>query len=94
MCLKTCSCIAYASSNISDGSGCSMWFGDLIDTTEFLQGDNQQDFYIRLAASVMGKCVVLKRRKIEFSKCELLTASSCSLLQNQSKVHRLRRKDS
>ncbi|XP_057473997.1 G-type lectin S-receptor-like serine/threonine-protein kinase At4g27290, partial [Actinidia eriantha] len=31
VCLKTCSCIAYASSNISDGSGCSMWFGDLID---------------------------------------------------------------
>ncbi|GFZ12440.1 leucine-rich repeat transmembrane protein kinase [Actinidia rufa] len=54
-CLMTCSCIAYASSNISDGSGCSMWFGDLIDTREFLQGDSQQDFYIRLVAFGNGK---------------------------------------
>ncbi|GFZ12441.1 hypothetical protein Acr_23g0008260 [Actinidia rufa] len=48
-CLKMCSCIAYATSNISDGSGCSMWF----DTRKFLHGESQQDFYICLA-SVMG----------------------------------------
>ncbi|XP_057474298.1 G-type lectin S-receptor-like serine/threonine-protein kinase SD1-1 isoform X2 [Actinidia eriantha] len=57
-----------------------MWYGDLIDTREFLQGDSQQDFYIRLAASVMGMltlvsicgCVLMKmkitRRGLEVKK--------------------------
>ncbi|XP_072072004.1 S-locus-specific glycoprotein S13-like [Arachis hypogaea] len=32
LCLKNCSCMAYANSDIrGGGSGCAMWFGDLID---------------------------------------------------------------
>ncbi|KAA8526886.1 hypothetical protein F0562_008885 [Nyssa sinensis] len=58
-CFKKCSCKAYANSNISDGgSGCLMWFGDLIDVREFTEEDDSrededssQDIYIRLAAS-------------------------------------------
>ncbi|CAL5335870.1 unnamed protein product [Camellia sinensis] len=54
-CLKNCSCIAYANSNISGGgSGCLMWFGDLIDTRESFQDNSDQDIYIRLAASAIG----------------------------------------
>ncbi|PSR96327.1 G-type lectin S-receptor-like serine/threonine-protein kinase [Actinidia chinensis var. chinensis] len=75
-CLKTCSCIAYASSNISDGSGCSMWFGDLIDTREFLQGDSQQDFYIRLAASVMESTKISNTKKKRLLKILLLPVTS------------------
>ena len=33
-CLKDCSCVAYSSVNISSGSGCIMWFGDLIDVSD------------------------------------------------------------
>ncbi|KAK9209453.1 hypothetical protein WN944_001819 [Citrus x changshan-huyou] len=30
-CLKNCTCRAYANSNVTEGSGCLMWFGDLLD---------------------------------------------------------------
>ncbi|KAA8523809.1 hypothetical protein F0562_010232 [Nyssa sinensis] len=51
-CLKNCSCMAYANSDITGGgSGCLMWFRDLIDIREFDDQDSRQDIYIRLAAS-------------------------------------------
>ncbi|KAG5063715.1 hypothetical protein JHK85_004898 [Glycine max] len=35
-CLDNCSCMAYTNSDISgQGSGCAMWFGDLIDIRQF-----------------------------------------------------------
>ncbi|XP_028053578.1 G-type lectin S-receptor-like serine/threonine-protein kinase At4g27290 [Camellia sinensis] len=53
-CLKNCSCIAYANSNISGGGSCClMWFGDLIDTRESFQDNSDQDIYIRLPASAI-----------------------------------------
>ena len=53
MCLRDCSCAAYTNSNISGGgSGCLLWFGDLIDIKEL--AENGQDFYIRMAASELG----------------------------------------
>ncbi|XP_034898845.1 G-type lectin S-receptor-like serine/threonine-protein kinase At4g27290 isoform X1 [Populus alba] len=49
-CLKNCSCTAYANLDIKDGgSGCLLWFNDLIDMRTFLQ--NEQDIFIRMAAS-------------------------------------------
>ncbi|XP_020695847.1 receptor-like serine/threonine-protein kinase SD1-8 [Dendrobium catenatum] len=49
-CLKNCSCLAYASANISaGGTGCITWGTELIDLKQFIDGG--QDFYIRLAAS-------------------------------------------
>ena len=51
-CLKNCSCSAYANSDIRrGGSGCLMWFGDLIDVREYKVEGNEQDLYIRLSAS-------------------------------------------
>ncbi|KAJ1441971.1 S-locus glycoprotein domain [Sesbania bispinosa] len=48
-CLNNCSCMAYANSNISGaGSGCVMWFGDLIDMRQFEDGG--QVLYIRMVA--------------------------------------------
>ncbi|XLR58372.1 hypothetical protein HN51_012747 [Arachis hypogaea] len=39
LCLKNCSCMAYANSDIrGGGSGCAMWFGDLIDIKLFQNG--------------------------------------------------------
>ncbi|KAK6946814.1 S-locus glycoprotein domain [Dillenia turbinata] len=53
LCLKNCSCMAYTSANISNGgSGCLMWFGDLVDIRAY--SENGQDIYIRLAASDVG----------------------------------------
>ncbi|KAL5548107.1 hypothetical protein UlMin_003338 [Ulmus minor] len=51
-CLKNCSCKAYANSDVRDGgSGCLMWFNNLIDVTEFRVEGSDQDIYIRLSAS-------------------------------------------
>ncbi|CAA2959647.1 G-type lectin S-receptor-like serine threonine-kinase At4g27290 isoform X1 [Olea europaea subsp. europaea] len=50
-CLKNCSCVAYANSDIREGGGgCFMWFGDLIDIREYSQ-EKQQYIYIRMAAA-------------------------------------------
>ncbi|KAK9133681.1 hypothetical protein Scep_013209 [Stephania cephalantha] len=50
-CLKNCSCTAYANFDIKgSGSGCVLWFDDLIDLREFSAGGGQ-DLYVRLAAS-------------------------------------------
>ncbi|KAL6199251.1 hypothetical protein ACLB2K_029037 [Fragaria x ananassa] len=49
-CLNSCTCMAYTSSDISDGgSGCAIWFGDLLDIRKFPDGG--QDLYIRMSAS-------------------------------------------
>jgi hypothetical protein len=58
MCLKNCSCTAYASLDIrGGGSGCLLWFGSLIDTREFSEGG--QDLYIRMAATELGTISLL-----------------------------------
>ncbi|BFG29361.1 hypothetical protein CerSpe_156340 [Prunus speciosa] len=55
-CLKNCSCVAYAISDISKGgSGCLMWSGALIDMREFDEDDSEQDIYIRMPFSELGK---------------------------------------
>ncbi|XP_031120580.1 uncharacterized protein LOC116023714 [Ipomoea triloba] len=49
VCLRNCSCTAYSTLNISDGSGCLLWFGDLIDIRHL--SEIGQDIYIRMASS-------------------------------------------
>ncbi|VVA35434.1 Hypothetical predicted protein [Prunus dulcis] len=49
-CLSNCSCMAYTSSDIrGGGTGCAIWFGDLIDIRQFPAAG--QDLYIRMSAS-------------------------------------------
>ncbi|XP_061337975.1 G-type lectin S-receptor-like serine/threonine-protein kinase At4g27290 isoform X2 [Gastrolobium bilobum] len=53
-CLNNCSCMAYTNSDVAGaGSGCVMWFGDLIDIRQFQ--DAGQELYIRMDASELGK---------------------------------------
>ncbi|XP_061341170.1 G-type lectin S-receptor-like serine/threonine-protein kinase At4g27290 [Gastrolobium bilobum] len=50
LCLKNCSCTSFANLDIRNGgSGCLLWFHDLIDMRQFSQGG--QDLYIRVPAS-------------------------------------------
>ena len=44
LCLRNCSCTAYASVNAEEESGCMIWFGDLMDTKGF---DGGQHLYVR-----------------------------------------------
>ncbi|KAI4342938.1 hypothetical protein MLD38_027500 [Melastoma candidum] len=49
-CSRNCSCTAYATANISGGgSGCVMWFGDLVDMRHYTEGG--QGLYVKVAAS-------------------------------------------
>lgn len=52
-CLNNCSCIAYSTLDINrGGSGCLMWFADLINIRQLSNGG--QDLYIRMPASKLG----------------------------------------
>lgn len=54
-CLENCSCMGYSNSDVrGNGSGCLLWFGDLIDIKQYLDG--AQDLYVRMASSEIGKC--------------------------------------
>ncbi|KAJ4726192.1 S-receptor-like serine/threonine-protein kinase [Melia azedarach] len=52
-CLGSSTCMAYTNSDVRGvGSGCAMWFGDLIDMRQFPAGG--QDLYVRMTASELG----------------------------------------
>ncbi|KAJ9551491.1 hypothetical protein OSB04_015536 [Centaurea solstitialis] len=54
VCKRNCSCTAYTTQNITgSGSGCLLWFGDLIDIRTF--PENAQDLYIRMPASELAQ---------------------------------------
>ncbi|TXG67219.1 hypothetical protein EZV62_008494 [Acer yangbiense] len=55
-CFKNCSCRAYANSDVSGGSGCLMWFGDLIDIRECPPGFSWgQDIFLRVPVSELDR---------------------------------------
>ncbi|XP_034678405.1 G-type lectin S-receptor-like serine/threonine-protein kinase At4g27290 isoform X5 [Vitis riparia] len=62
LCSRNCSCTAYANSDIrGGGSGCLLWFGDLIDIRDFTQ--NGQEFYVRMAASELASSSIKSSSK-------------------------------
>uniref|UniRef100_A0A5B7BBD3 Receptor-like serine/threonine-protein kinase n=1 Tax=Davidia involucrata TaxID=16924 RepID=A0A5B7BBD3_DAVIN len=58
-CLRNCSCVAYAKTEVS---GCVVWFGNLTDIREYNEGG--QDLYIRMAASELGSNNNAKRTAV------------------------------
>ncbi|CAK9317641.1 unnamed protein product [Citrullus colocynthis] len=55
-CLRNCSCVAFANTDIrGSGSGCAIWFGDLVDIKVVRKGG--QDLYVRMLASELGDFV-------------------------------------
>ncbi|XP_050218663.2 uncharacterized protein LOC126669274 [Mercurialis annua] len=77
LCLKNCSCMAYASSNIVTGRGCYFWFGDLIDIKQYNE-DGGQDLFIRVAFSELDEIAGFKKRWVLMAT--LLTSAGCFLL--------------
>ncbi|KAH9803158.1 G-type lectin S-receptor-like serine/threonine-protein kinase [Citrus sinensis] len=72
-CLDNSSCMAYTNSDIrGEGSGCAMWFGDLIDITYFQDGG--QDLYIRMSASELGA------KGVPTTKIVVIVISTAALL--------------
>ncbi|GKV19194.1 hypothetical protein SLEP1_g29484 [Rubroshorea leprosula] len=53
LCLKNCSCTAYANADIRNGgTGCVIWVDELLDIREYPSGG--QNLFVRLAASDLG----------------------------------------
>ncbi|RWR88151.1 G-type lectin S-receptor-like serine/threonine-protein kinase isoform X1 [Cinnamomum micranthum f. kanehirae] len=78
-CLKNCSCTAYARVNVSgEGSGCLIWFGNLIDLRVY--SDGGQDIYIRLAASELDTTSYRRSRGLQGNKKLLVTIAIVILL--------------
>ncbi|KAK9269636.1 hypothetical protein L1049_001413 [Liquidambar formosana] len=62
-CLKDCSCMACANSDITgEGSGCLLWFGDLIDIRTYTEGG--QDIYVRVASSEIGQVGSNRKKRV------------------------------
>ncbi|XP_042468909.1 receptor-like serine/threonine-protein kinase SD1-8 isoform X1 [Zingiber officinale] len=50
-CLRNCSCTGYAQANVSDsGSGCVLWWTNLLDI-KYYNGGTGQDLFVRVAAA-------------------------------------------
>ncbi|KAF7112392.1 hypothetical protein RHSIM_RhsimUnG0233800 [Rhododendron simsii] len=58
-CLKNCSCLGFAQTDIS---GCVVWSGELLDMREYHEGG--RDLYVRLAASELGSNKTKRRALI------------------------------
>ena len=56
-CLNNCSCMAYTNSDNKEGTGCAIWFGDLVYIKQFPAGG--QDLYIRMHPSELGMSFIL-----------------------------------
>ncbi|KAK9075910.1 hypothetical protein SSX86_004240 [Deinandra increscens subsp. villosa] len=65
VCLKNCSCMAYANTNIKgEGSGCLLWFNDLIDINVISEGNGGQDIFVRMSSSeLVADQPVLKNQR-------------------------------
>ncbi|KAG5020632.1 hypothetical protein JHK87_016487 [Glycine soja] len=76
-CLNNCSCMAYTNSDIRGaGSGCVMWFGDLIDIKQLQTAG--QDLYIRMPASELES--VYRHKKKTTTIAASTTAAICGVL--------------
>lgn len=62
LCLRNCSCLAYA---YDAGIGCIFWSGTFIDVQKF-DGDAGSDFYIRVAYSELGNFALLGNAKYAY----------------------------
>nr|POE45868.1 g-type lectin s-receptor-like serine/threonine-protein kinase [Quercus suber] len=80
LCLKNCSCRAYANLDIRNGgSGCLLWFADLVDLVVLQMGG--QDLYIRVAASELGNGLAY-RWMARTQSWDLLTSYQADECQN------------
>lgn len=92
LCLKNCSCTAYAILDIQRGNGCLLWFGDLIDIKEHTK-DNP-DLYVRMASSelVFREGLGSKTKKGEIIKVIFSTLAGLVLLGTTLTVYAWTRK--
>ncbi|XP_076919271.1 G-type lectin S-receptor-like serine/threonine-protein kinase At4g27290 [Bidens hawaiensis] len=62
VCLRKCNCTAYATLDVRTGSGCLIWFDDLVDIRSYAHEDGQV-IYIRMAASELDSKAKAKAKR-------------------------------
>ncbi|XP_060676090.1 G-type lectin S-receptor-like serine/threonine-protein kinase At4g27290 isoform X2 [Ziziphus jujuba] len=77
VCLKNCSCTAYANSDLEKGSGCMIWFGDLVDVRELRNKVSEENIYLRLPASEI-RTRIDKEDELELPLFDLATIASAT----------------
>ncbi|KAL3639902.1 hypothetical protein CASFOL_014870 [Castilleja foliolosa] len=86
MCMRNCSCTAYTSLDLNrSGSGCLLWFGELVDIRELSPG---AVIYIRMASSELGS----KGRKREILIVTLTSVIGIVLLSLSLMLYSWKRK--
>ncbi|KAK9209441.1 hypothetical protein WN944_001807 [Citrus x changshan-huyou] len=76
LCSKNCSCTAYANADVrGGGSGCLLWFHDLIDMKEL--SESGQDLFVRMAASELDD---IERKKPKKKKKVAIVITSVLLV--------------
>ncbi|KAK4286027.1 hypothetical protein QN277_002641 [Acacia crassicarpa] len=87
-CSENCSCTAYTNSDIrGGGSGCALWFGDLIDIRSFASGG--QDLYVRMPASELE---FGNNKKLIMIVAIPIAAILCTVLVGGYFIYKVRRK--
>ncbi|XP_024021179.1 G-type lectin S-receptor-like serine/threonine-protein kinase At4g27290 [Morus notabilis] len=78
-CLSNCSCTAYTNSDVrGQGSGCAMWFGDLIDIRYF-QSDGQE-LFVRVSRSELGKGLIFTQINGRADKARVVIVTVVAVL--------------
>ncbi|KAL4652335.1 hypothetical protein ACB092_01G225900 [Castanea dentata] len=76
-CLNNCSCMAYTNSDIrGGGSGCAIWYGNLIDIRQLSAGG--QDLYVRMPASELGEAKDEQKTRVIVKVIVAVTAAIIS----------------
>ncbi|XP_024966135.1 G-type lectin S-receptor-like serine/threonine-protein kinase At4g27290 [Cynara cardunculus var. scolymus] len=77
-CRNECNCTAYATLNVEYGTGCLLWYDELIDMKAIPR--DGQDIYIRMAASELGRAFVERLPPIAHKDVQDLPLFSLSTL--------------
>ncbi|XP_060200289.1 G-type lectin S-receptor-like serine/threonine-protein kinase At4g27290 isoform X1 [Lycium barbarum] len=78
LCSADCNCTAYSNMDVRNGgSGCLLWFGDLIDIREL--SPNQQDLFVRVAASEVDQDKKRKKKKSRLIAIVSAVVATCVL---------------
>ncbi|XP_017190598.2 G-type lectin S-receptor-like serine/threonine-protein kinase At1g11410 [Malus domestica] len=82
-CMKNCSCMAYTSADErGGGTGCVLWYGDLIDTRTF--SNVRQDLYVRVDTATLAQfangSVISKKGSAIGKKARLATSLVSALV--------------
>ncbi|XP_076899227.1 G-type lectin S-receptor-like serine/threonine-protein kinase At4g27290 [Bidens hawaiensis] len=77
-CLRNCNCTAYGNLDIGRGSGCLIWFDNLVDMRVY--AEDGQDIFVRMAASEIDRDAKAKERRVKIIVIPILASLTVLLV--------------